>query len=575
MGYFLLASVSLHATKGADNIAAVWPPSGYFLAILLLMPVKGRPAAFGGMIAASLLANVLGGTPFWTCVAFTVSNGCEAAVALWLIRRREPRELSFMVPRSVASFCIAAFVASLVSAMLAWGLTGKGFDFFLSWLTTVLLGMLIVTPPIVMLARLVGSHALSNAPTAMKAEATVILTIAGLVTVMSFSQSQFPATFLPCIAVIAASYRLGPFGAAAGMLIVTIIASLLTGQGYGPIAAIEGAQKTRVLFLQFYLLMLLFTTLPLAALLIVRQRLSKRLAQSNRWLLQAEAAALVGHWRVDLVDWTINWSDQTYRVHGLEPGSPVDVEYSVRQYVAEDRVVVRKILAEAVRTGEAFQFQGRVRRADGEIRYVKSHGSIEMGRGGKAVGIFGTAQDVTETVENARILEAARSAAERVANTDMLTGLPNRRHTLFFLEKALAGARDNGAPLAVAIFDIDHFKQINDTHGHATGDDVIRRVAQRAKAALREEDMLGRIGGEEFVCILQRASAQAAEIVAERVRKAVEVGTAAEDGRPSATISVGLAVYDGELDVEELLHRADKALYVAKREGRNRLRMAA
>ncbi len=575
MGYFLLASLSLHATKGADNIAAVWPPSGYFLAILLLMPARGRVAAFGGMTAASLIANMLGGTPFWTCFAFTVSNGCEAAVALWLIRRREPGGLSFMVPRSVASFCIAAFAASLVSATLAWGLTGKGLDFFLSWLTTVLLGMLIVTPPIVMLARMVGTHALSNAPSVMKVEATVILTIAGLVTTMSFSQSQFPATFLPCIAVVAAAYRLGPFGAAAGMLIVTIIASLLTGQGYGPIAAIEGVQKTRVLFLQFYLLMLLFTTLPLAALLIVRQRLAKRLAQSNRWLLQAEAAALVGHWRVDLVGWTINWSDQTYRVHGLKPGSPVDVEYSVRQYVAEDRVVVRKILAEAVRTGEAFQFQGRVRRADGEIRYVKSHGSIEMGRGGKAVGIFGTVQDVTETVENARILEAARSAAERVANTDMLTGLPNRRHTLFFLEKALAGAREHGAPLAVAIFDIDHFKRINDTHGHAAGDDVIRRVAQRAKAALREEDMLGRIGGEEFVCILQRSSAQAAEIVAERVRKAVEVGTASEDGRPSATISVGLAVYDGELDVEELLYRADKALYVAKREGRNRLRMAA
>lgn len=574
MGYFLLASLSLHATKGADNIAAVWPPSGYFLAILLLIPATGRAAAFGGMLSASLAANMLGGTPFWTCVAFTVSNGCEAAVALWLIRRREPDELSFMVPRSVASFCIAAFAASVVSALLALLLTGKGLDFFLSWLTTVLLGMLIVTPPMVMLARMVSSNALSNAPTRMKVEATAILTIAGLVTLGSFSQSQFPASFLPCIAVVAAAYRLGPFGAAAGMLIVTIIASLLTGQGYGPIAAIEGVQKTRVLFLQFYLLMLLFTTLPLAALLIVRQRLARRLEQSNRWLLQAEAAALVGHWRVDLVDWTIHWSDQTYRVHGLTPGTPVDVDYSVRQYVAEDRAQVRKILAGAVRTGEPFQFQGRVRRADGEIRHVNSHGSIEMVRG-KAVGIFGTVQDVTETVENARILEAARSAAERVANTDMLTGLPNRRHTLAFLEKALAGARDHGAPLAVAIFDIDHFKRINDAHGHAAGDDVIRRVSQRAKAALREEDMLGRIGGEEFVCILQRSSAQSAEIVAERVRKAVEVGTAGEAGLPPATISVGLAVYDGEVDVEELLYRADKALYVAKREGRNRLRMAA
>ena len=459
--------------------------------------------------------------------------------------------------------------------MLAWALSGKGVDFLLSWLTTVLLGMLIVTPPIVMLARMIGTNAFERAPAGMKTEAAAILTVTGLVTILSFSQSAFPATFLPCIAVVAAAYRLGPFGAAAGVLIVTIIVSLLTGQGYGLIAAMDTEPKVKVLFLQFYLVILLFATLPLAALLIGRQRLAKRLEQSNRWLLQAEAAALVGHWRVDLAHWTITWSDQTYRVHGLEPGVPVDVEYSVEQYVAEDRVAVRKILESAVRTGEPFEFQGRIRRADGQIRHVKSHGSIEMGRGGQAIGIFGTVQDVTETVENARILEAARSAAERVANTDMLTGLPNRRHTLAFLETALSGAREHGAPLAVAIFDIDHFKRINDTYGHAMGDRVIHRVAQRAKAALRDEDMLGRIGGEEFVCILQRSSAQAAEMVAERVRQAVEAGTADEEGLPNATISVGLAVYDGEPDVEELLHRADKALYVAKREGRNRLRMAA
>ena len=574
-GYFLLASLSLHATKGADNIAAVWPPSGYFLALLLLMPARAWIAAFAGMMAASLGANFYGGAPLLTSLAFTFSNGCEAAVALWIMRRREPGELSFMVPRSVISFCIAAFTGSVISAFVAWALAGKGPDFFLSWLTTVLLGMLIVTPPIVMLARMVGTNALTNASTAMKAEAAAILTVTGAVTIICFSQSQFPVTFLPCIAVVAAAYRLGPFGAAAGMLIVTIVASLVTGQSYGPIAAIEGSQKVRVLFLQFYLLILLFTTLPLASLLIGRQRLAKRLEQSNRWLLQAEAAALVGHWRVDLIGWTITWSDQTYRVHGLEPGMPVDVDYSVKQFVAEDRLAVRKILADAVRTGQPFEFQGRILRADGEIRHVKSHGSIEMGRGGKAVGIFGTVQDVSDTVENARILEAARSAAERVANTDMLTGLPNRRHTLASLEKAHAGAREHGAPLAVAIFDIDHFKRINDTHGHAVGDQVIRRVALRAKAALRDEDMLGRIGGEEFVCVLQRSSAQAAEIVAERVRKAVEIGTADEEGLPNATISVGLAVYDGEADVEELLHRADKALYVAKREGRNRLRSAA
>lgn len=583
-GYFLLASLSLRATKGANNIAAIWPPSGYFLALLLLMPARTRIPSFSGMAAASMAANMLGGVSLLTAAAFSLANGCEAAIALWLIRRREPGELSFMAPRAVGSFCIAALTASFASAAIATlltatGLTGSGFagaglDFFLSWLTTVALGILIVAPPIVMLARMGVSGALGNVPVAMKVEAVAILTGAALITAGCFSQSQFPATFLPCVAVILASYRLGPFGAAAAMLIVAIIASLLTGQGLGPVAAIDGSQKIKIFFLQFYLVTMLFIALPLAALLVVRQRLAQRLEQSNRWLLQAEAAALVGHWRADLVRWTIQWSDQAYRIHGLEPGSGMSIESSRNYYLEEDRQRVRDTLEHALATGAPFEFQGRILRSDGMVRHIKSHGSIEKSRHGAPIGIFGTVQDVTETVENARILEAARSAAERVANTDMLTGLPNRRQTLSFLEKALAGARDDGAPLAVAIFDIDHFKRINDNHGHAVGDNVIRRVAQRAKAPLREEDMVGRFGGEEFVCILKGDSALSAEMVAERVRKAVEAEDAAP-ALPRVTVSIGLAVYAGETSVEDLLQRADKALYTAKRDGRNRLRMAA
>jgi diguanylate cyclase (GGDEF)-like protein len=562
-GYYLLASLSLYATKGADNIAAVWPPSGYFLALLLLMPERARSAAFAGMALASIGANMGAGIGAAAAAAYTVANAVEAVIALQLVRRFEGAEMSFMAPRAVGRFCVAALSASVASAFMATALTANSADFFLSWMTTVALGMLIVTPPIVMLARMVGSNALANVPTAMKVEAVALMVLATLITGVSFAQSEYPVTFLPCVAVIIASYRLGPFGAAAGMLIVAAIASLMTAQGHGPIAAMATSQKIEVLFLQFYLVTMLFVALPLAAMLVVQRRLAKRLEQSNRWLLQAEAAALVGHWRVDLKTWTITWSDQTYRV-----------DYSVAQYLPEDRAEVQKILAEAVRTGEPFVYQGRIRRADGEIRHVKSHGSIEKGRRGKAVGIFGTVQDVTETVENARILESARSAAERVANTDMLTGLPNRRHTMAILDEALRAARQDGAALAVAIFDIDHFKQINDNHGHAAGDAVIRRVGQRAKASLRDEDLVGRFGGEEFVCVLHGRSARSAELVAERVRKAVEA-----DGRtgdvPGVTISIGLAVFAGEGSAEDLLQRADKALYLAKREGRNRSRMAA
>lgn len=580
LGYFLLASLSLYATKGADNIAAIWPPSGFFLAMLLLMPVRARVASFGGVAIASFAANALSGAAPLMAAAFTLANTAEALAALWLIRRRTGGELSFMDPRAVANFCIAALAASALSAAIATALVGSDLagripDFFLSWLTTVGLGMLIVTPPIVMLARLFDSNAFANIPGAMRLEAIALLIVAAALTALSFAQSQFPLSFLPIVAVVAASYRLGPFGAASGMLVVAIVAAWLTGQGYGPIAAMDASEKAKVFFLQFYLVTLLFTALPLAALIVRQLRLAKRLEQSNRWLVQAEAAALVGHWRVDLLRWTIQWSDQTYRVHGIEPGVAVDVEYSVGQYLPEDREAVQKVLENAVRTGEPFEFLGRIVRADGQIRHIKSHGSIELGRGGKAIGIFGTVQDVTDTVENARILEAARSAAERVANTDMLTGLPNRRHTLAFLERAIVGARDHGAPLAVAIFDIDHFKRINDSYGHAAGDEVIRRVARRAKASLRDEDLVGRFGGEEFVCVLQRSSARAAEMVAERLRKAIEAEGHAAGDLPSATVSIGLAVYDGEIDAEELLHRADQALYLAKREGRNRLRMAA
>lgn len=580
LGYFMLASLSLHATKGEDNIAAIWPPSGYFLALLLLMPGRARTAAIGAAAAASLAANMLCGAPFLMAAIFTFANSVEAGLAFWIVRRREGEDLSFMVPRAVASFCLAVIVASMASALIAGGGTmlafgGIGLDFFLSWMTTVALGMLIVAPPLIMLTRLVASKALDNATMRMKIEAIAVLALAALITAVSFEQSHFPATFLPVIAVIVAAYRVGPFGAAAGMLIIAGIAAWLTGQGHGPVAAMEASVKEQVFFLQFYLLALQSMALPLAASLVVQRRLAKRLEQSNRWLVQAEAAALVGHWRVDLVRWTIHWSDQTYRIHGLEPGAQVSVRTSVEHYVEEDQPAVRAILEEAVRTGEPFEYQGRIIRADGTIRYVKSHGSIERGRGGRSVGIFGTVQDVTATVENARSLEAARSIAEEAANTDMLTGLPNRRSTLALLNRALLAAGEGRTQLAVAIFDIDHFKQINDRHGHAVGDEVIRWVGQRAKATLREEDVVGRYGGEEFVCIFQGPSARSAELVAERIRASIEKADVDAEGPAHVTISIGLAAYAADTSVEELLHRADKALYLAKREGRNRLRMAA
>ena len=167
----------------------------------------------------------------------------------------------------------------------------------------------------------------------------------------------------------------------------------------------------------------------------------------------------------------------------------------------------------------------------------------------------------------ARAEESAR-LLHLVATTDTLTGLPNRRALNAALQSGIASARQSGQPLAVALIDIDHFKAINDTHGHAAGDDVLRQIGQVMQAELRRTDGVGRWGGEEFLLCLPGTSISAAADLAERLRLAVQLHEFPH-GQP-VTVSIGLAQLLGEDDLEQLLQRTDRALYRAKAQGRNR-----
>jgi two-component system cell cycle response regulator len=143
---------------------------------------------------------------------------------------------------------------------------------------------------------------------------------------------------------------------------------------------------------------------------------------------------------------------------------------------------------------------------------------------------------------------------------DPLTGLSTRRFVLTQLAGLVSGARRHGRPLTIAIVDIDHFKAVNDRHGHAEGDRVLAAVAHAMREHLRAEDQIGRLGGEEFLVLLPETDARAANKAAEKMRANV-AGT-------GVTISVGWAAWDGD-EADELLRRADDALYAAKAHGRN------
>ena len=167
-----------------------------------------------------------------------------------------------------------------------------------------------------------------------------------------------------------------------------------------------------------------------------------------------------------------------------------------------------------------------------------------------------------------RELEALAALARR----DPLTGLANRRALEEALAREVGRAARDGAPLAVVALDVDHFKRVNDAHGHAAGDAVLAAVAARAAEALRAGDLLARIGGEEFAALLPGATLEAAAEVAERVR--ARIGAApvpAGEARLAVTVSAGVAALAPAEDGAALLARADARLYAAKRAGRDRV----
>jgi len=178
-------------------------------------------------------------------------------------------------------------------------------------------------------------------------------------------------------------------------------------------------------------------------------------------------------------------------------------------------------------------------------------------------------QKLAQTI---RALEKSQRELREQANTDALTGLPNRRFFSQLANKELSLMRRQKEHFAVLMMDIDHFKAVNDTHGHPAGDHVLQEVARVLAATVREEDTVARIGGEEFVVGSPYTNRLAAIVLAERLRAAVEALDIEFEGRAiPVTISIGIALrpQNGEA-LDELLAAADERLYVAKQRGRNR-----
>jgi diguanylate cyclase (GGDEF)-like protein/PAS domain S-box-containing protein len=211
--------------------------------------------------------------------------------------------------------------------------------------------------------------------------------------------------------------------------------------------------------------------------------------------------------------------------------------------------------------GETLQFENRYLAKDGTWHWLRWSSRLSPDES----LIYARATDVTELKEVEAEREELLDKVQDLARHDSLTSLSNRRALEEQLPQEMARARRAQSPLSVAILDIDHFKNYNDTHGHLAGDEVLRACAREWDGALRGEDTLVRFGGEEFLVLLPDTELEQAAEIVERLRMKTPMGQ---------TCSAGLALWDYRESLDDLLRRADEALYLAKAGGRNQLAQA-
>lgn len=282
--------------------------------------------------------------------------------------------------------------------------------------------------------------------------------------------------------------------------------------------------------------------------------------RTQRLLLHAERMAQIGSWRLDLATEQGHWSVQTYAIHGLAPGVAIRLDNSLVHYPGRDREKLEVAIAACVTEGHAWDLELDFLTADGELRRVRTIGEPEW-RDGLVAALIGVIQDVTERYKFERRLH-------EVAHTDELTGLATRRAFNERLDAAIAQNHANGMPVAVAILDLDRFKEVNDRLGHAAGDEVLRLTA----AKLRTISYLGdyfaaRLGGDEFVLLLRGAHARERLAPAvERLLNELRHDVPVDGGSIPVSTTVGVGIADATTeDRSALLKAADQALYRAKR----------
>lgn len=295
----------------------------------------------------------------------------------------------------------------------------------------------------------------------------------------------------------------------------------------------------------------------------------------------AEEVGGFGLWQSSPAEGQRHWTDGMCRLFGMNPGEAI-CDSDAETLLLSNGIDLSILASEAQRSSDGIDTRFKILGLDDEERYIDMRMRPTLGNGSSSPrGVMAVFRDATQQTVRERQLQSLRQRAmieaekaRAEANRDPLTNLANRRYLMGELDRRLALRTENSEAISLILFDVDHFKTVNDRYGHLVGDRVLKRIARIAGEQAREGDLVGRIGGEEFVWVLEGGDADLAWSASERLRRAIAMESGVAEV-PPVTISVGCVTAEpGECSLS-LFARADEALYEAKNGGRNTVRIAA
>ncbi len=560
---FVLSVIAVRLRLPGIDVAVWWPAAAASVVATLRAPPQLRVTVVAVVAVVSAAANVFGGQDLWVSAAFGLVNGTEAAVVVAVMTAGGNRARLDTVAdaiRLVIAGAIGALVAGLGAALtVSLGLEGEFARTMLSVGASHLSAVVLLVALVLPIRHLRPAASLSEA---VLQNAVLVATVA---LVFRVGGSE-PLTFLTLLPLVWGALRLTPRLSAGQVLLSGALVTTLTVFGGGPFAASAGDDPTvAVWMIQFFVLMTWVVTMTLSLASAEQRDALERLTASERLFRGGFSDAVTGMVlltpRVDGELEITNLNQTASRVLGVSTSAVLGLPLSALLTPESSARVTEGAARVLEDAGSGWHQELRLLPSGGEDRWVELAMSQVEGIAGEHRVITAQIHDISEQ----------RDLAERMkqlALHDDLTGLANRVQLRDRLFGALQDPTSPGSPgVGLMFVDLDSFKRINDDHGHAVGDGVLVEVARRLTAAVRERDLVARIGGDEFVILCPDLDLAALQTVVGRVSRVFDEEVTVDGVGYRVGASVGVVTGEYGSHADEMLRRADEAMYAAKVSG--------